>query len=62
MINMHGYGRSKYLLSQAYIYVVECIANVTGTYYCPEYYPPPLQCLYNWSGQLNICNQMCGGQ
>ena len=38
--NMHNYGRSTDLISQAKIYMVEHSYSVTGTNYCPYYYPP----------------------
>ena len=49
---MHGYSRSTDLLSQTYIYIWYNVASVTGTYYCPNYYPPSWQ--GNSSGQFRV--------
>ena len=43
-----------YYPRHSYIYVVECIASIIGTNYCPDYYPPygkVFSTLYDWSGQ-----------
>ena len=38
---MHGYGRNTDLLAIPDKHLYGSVASVTGTNYCPDYYPPP---------------------
>ena len=35
-----------------YLYGIEYSYSITGTNYCPDYYPPSWEDLYKWSGQI----------